>query len=777
MISNQQLKEREKPRYYATDFPEILEKISEEKRKLYLKYQKQFNGIGKDSFRNDPSSDGSFRNDSSPDGSFGNNSSSDGSFRNDSSSDDPSGKVTLAQLRKMTEDAIREIPKQPVNIRVTCPACGKRHCYVRRTDGAAHCFSCGWGGQLDELKALSKKYQHGTDGKFYSETQKPNGKNMPENYVPMNTDDYKEIDAATRSCLYPVYPFDNAEEQAEFMEHFHPANVTRNPKVKMLLPPDRILSLQGMVQNYIQAMKLSPEVIKREGVMCAWMMQSVDDSNREDPKGVEEFPAIVYCNRLNGKIINAKFRTVQQNPITGEWSKGFLQVSPTKPCAPYGIESINDLRPDAEVIHQIIITEGEKDRLTLMSCGYPYVLSVANGAGTNIDESHEAFDEWILQADEIVICGDSDRPGRMLVKTLATRYQTRAKVASLTFGKKDISEVYEAYGCNEVRRIIEEAKPVNEGDVYDLEENSDEVLDILMGNYDHGYEVGMGKLTDHIFHPTSDGGLIILTGRPNSGKTDFLNCLMAHLMYHCNKRVAFFSFEKPIKGKHVREIARIVLGVENTANMDGMQTSEEARIENRKMLSYLNSHMVDFDTKSRLPDSNYITSLAETEMQRKKHKIDYLVIDPYVFINVTEGGSRATETEKVRLMLTRLQQWSRTRHIWTVVVAHPRIQYKDGHEAFPPLDLYSIAGSAQWANLADYLFTVTRVNKPEEGKTFSIVEMLKVRDQEFCHPGKVYYMRQPCGRYDERESEDDCIAEVLHKMTFSKDEAPWRKVL
>ena len=161
-------------------------------------------------------------------------------------------------------------------------------------------------------------------------------------------------------------------------------------------------------------------------------------------------------------------------------------------------------------------------------------------------------------------------------------------------------------------------------------------------------------------------------------------------------------------------------------------------------------------------------------MNRKKQKIDYLVIDPYVFINVTEGGNRATETEKVRLMLTRLQQWSRARHIWTVVVAHPRIQYKDGHEAFPPLDLYSIAGSAQWANLADYLLTVTRVNKPEEGKTFSIVEMLKVRDQEFCRPGKVYYMRQPCGRYDERESEDECIAEVLHGKILPKDEEPWR---
>ena len=410
-----------------------------------------------------------------------------------------------------------------------------------------------------------------------------------------------------------------------------------------------------------------------------------------------------------------------------------------------------------------------------MSCGFPYVLSVANGAATNIAESHEAFEEWILQAEDIVICGDSDRPGRMLVKSLINQYPTRAKVASLPSGKKDISEVYEAFGRDEVARIISEAKPANEGDVYDLEENADEVLDILMGNYDHGYEVGMGKLTDGIFHPTSDGGLIILTGRPNSGKTDFLNCMMAHLMYNCNKRVAFFSFEKPIKGKHVREIARIALGVENTETMDGNESPEEARLVNRHALKFLMSHMVDFDTKSRLPDSKYITELAESEMRKKKQKIDFLVIDPYVFINVTEGGSRATETEKVKLMLTRLQQWSRAHHVWTVVVAHPRIQYKDGHEAFPPLDLYSIAGSAQWANLADYLLTVTRVNKPQEGKTYSIVEMLKVRDQEFCRPGKVYYMRQPCGRYDERASEEECIAEVLYAKVLPKDEEPWEK--
>ena len=766
MADNQQLNKREKPRYYATDFPEILEKIPLADRVLYQKYQEQFHGIGK--FASKKSDDSSFNDASS-------------SSNASSSSDASSEKVTLAQLRKITQDAMKEIHKQPVNIKVTCPTCGKKHCYVKRSDGRIYCFSCEMKGQLDEMKSRSYNAQQGADGSFNPDgsyaAKKRNGKDLPDNYVPMSTDDYKEIDAATRSILYPIYPFSDPEEEARFIEHFHPANVAqRNPKAKPMLPPQRILSLQGMVQRYIQAMNLSPDVIRKEGVMCAFIMQPANDAKSEDPKGVEEVPAIVYCNRLFGKIINAKFRSVQQNPVTGEWSKGFTQISPTKPCAPYGIDSINDLRPEAGIIRQIIITEGEKDRLTLMSCGFPYVLSVANGAATNIAESHEAFEEWILQAEDIVICGDSDRPGRMLVKSLINQYPTRAKVASLPSGKKDISEVYEAFGRDEVARIISEAKPANEGDVYDLEENADEVLDILMGNYDHGYEVGMGKLTDGIFHPTSDGGLIILTGRPNSGKTDFLNCMMAHLMYNCNKRVAFFSFEKPIKGKHVREIARIALGVENTETMDGNESPEEARLVNRHALKFLMSHMVDFDTKSRLPDSKYITELAESEMRKKKQKIDFLVIDPYVFINVTEGGSRATETEKVKLMLTRLQQWSRAHHVWTVVVAHPRIQYKDGHEAFPPLDLYSIAGSAQWANLADYLLTVTRVNKPQEGKMYSIVEMLKVRDQEFCRPGKVYYMRQPCGRYDERASEEECIAEVLYAKVLPKDEEPWEEV-
>lgn len=740
MEEDQQNQNRnEKPRYYATDFNEIKENLSDEEKLLFERYKEMLSGII-------PADDA------------------------------PPLKDLLNHLKDISQKTMKLMAGGKLDIRVTCPKCGKRHCFIKVDNGLTHCWSCNWSGYLEEMKSLLGKGSGKVNGNYYANAQKKQqDEHKAKDYVPMLPDDFLEIDAETRSWLYPIYPFRTQEEQQQFIDHFHPANLlSRHPKARPLISAPQLASLQSMVQRYIQAMKLSPDIIIQEGVMCAWMKQNADDSKSEDPKGVVMVPAIAYCNYLDGKIINVKFRSVQQHPVTDEWSKVFCQVSPTKPCAPYGIDSINLLRPDAQPIRQLIITEGEKDRLTLMTCGFPYVLSIANGASTNIEESHEAFDEWIQQAGEIIICGDTDRPGRRLVKLLIEQYQTRAKVTTLPQGKKDISEVYDAFGSREVQRIIAEAQGISDADIYDLSEHKEDILDIMMGNYDRGYEVGMGGLTDGIFHPTSEGGLIILTGRPNSGKTDFLNCLMAHLMYHNQKRVAFFSFEKPIKGKHVREIARIALGVRNTEDMDGAESPEEARQENRRVLDYLSEHMVDFDTKTRLPDSNYIIGMMEAMMNHKKQKIDYLVIDPYVFINMTEGGSRATETEKVRLMLTKLQAWSRTRHIWTVVVAHPRIQYKDGHEAFPPLDIYSVAGSAQWANLADFLLTVNRISKPEEGKMFTIVEMLKVRDQEFCHPGKVYYVRQPCGRYDERESENDCIAEAMQGKVLAKDDEPWR---
>lgn len=248
---------------------------------------------------------------------------------------------------------MKEIHKQPVNIKVTCPTCGKKHCYVKRSDGRIYCFSCEMKGQLDEMKSRSYNAQQSPDGSFNPDgsyaAKKRNGKDLPDNYVPMSTDDYKEIDAATRSLLYPIYPFSDPEEEARFIEHFHPANVAqRNPKAKPMLPPQRILSLQGMVQRYIQAMNLSPDVIRKEGVMCAFIMQPANDAKSEDPKGVEEVPAIVYCNHLFGKSSTPSSAACSRTPSPANGARDSPRFRPPSPAPPTASTASTTCAPTPE---------------------------------------------------------------------------------------------------------------------------------------------------------------------------------------------------------------------------------------------------------------------------------------------------------------------------------------------------------------------------------------------------------------------------------------------
>ena len=44
------------------------------------------------------------------------------------------------------------------------------------------------------------------------------------------------------------------------------------------------------------------------------------------------------------------------------------------------------------------------------------------------------------------------------------------------------------------------------------------------------------------------------------------------------------------------------------------------------------------------------------------------------------------------------------------------------------INMYTISGSANWANLADFILSITRINEPD--RAFTRLDVLKVRDQE-----------------------------------------------
>lgn len=484
-----------------------------------------------------------------------------------------------------------------------------------------------------------------------------------------------------------------------------------------------------------------------------------DKGEKDEKKAVGTmYHCIAYVNYINGQPVNVKYRScdVSASGYTKCWS----QESPTTPCPPYNIDCINPLRISEENVPRLIVTEGERDVLTLNEAGYPYVISVPNGAASDLAKGFEAFRPWLDQVQELVICGDCDLPGRTLVKHLADYFGTRCLFTVLPGGCKDISDVLVMYGADVVREIIGSACPHHTSDIITVSERADEIMNVLNGNYDHGYDVGYGPLTDHVFHPTDQGGLIIVTGKPNCGKTDFLNDLTCRLMAKTGRYVCYLSFEVPDKNKHMANLIRLMLGKVNTAAYTRGQL--------QPIVSFLDGHMVHLDLHEVSPTPANIIERAERV--KRAVPLKYLIIDPYLFMEV-ETGRYNTETQAIKAMLTQMQAWGRNNGIWVIIVAHPRSLKKlNGKNELEEIDMYTISGSANWANLADFIFSISRIEQPD--RSYTRLDMLKVRDQDLCHTGSVLFVRQPCGRYDERESEEQIMTEMQGKV-LDKDRLPW----
>lgn len=221
----------------------------------------------------------------------------------------------VAELANIARDVLTKAKGKGKDTKVTCPLCSGDRCFINRETGVFHCWTCSGAGRLKELIYEQKAGQDSgsADPNYYVKARNRKGKKNDE--VPMLPSDYKPISLRVRTCLYPIYPFDSEEKQKEFYEKFHPANArSLDRKAKGTLTPEQLKSLQAQVQRYCQAMGFSTEVLKRERVMCAQIYRKTDDTQSEDPKGCELVPAIAYCNRIYGEIVNVKFRSVLQIP-------------------------------------------------------------------------------------------------------------------------------------------------------------------------------------------------------------------------------------------------------------------------------------------------------------------------------------------------------------------------------------------------------------------------------------------------------------------------------
>jgi twinkle protein len=346
----------------------------------------------------------------------------------------------------------------------------------------------------------------------------------------------------------------------------------------------------------------------------------------------------------------------------------------------------------------LIITEGEWDALAVIQSGFSRCVSVPNGAPqqrTDKPEEAKRYEflwrskDLLDKVERIVIATDNDEPGRILAADLARWFgPERCKFVEYPDGAKDLNEVLLSYGSTGVASVIDSAKPYPVKGLYRLEDFPEPPPTTSI-------PVGIDWLDDYF--ALTLGTFSVISGWAGHGKTSLLMRMLANLMMG-GVNIALGSFEtmpRPILQRRMRACLYRCAEDAPEANRSGPADELMA-----KRLGVIAHTARDEETEL---DLDYIIELAKVAVLRDGVRL--LVLDPWNEIE-HKRGSDETETEYTSRAIRSLKRFALNYECAVWLVAHPRKPHSDGNPK--PPSLYDLAGSAHFANKADYGLIIHR---------------------------------------------------------------------
>lgn len=419
------------------------------------------------------------------------------------------------------------------------------------------------------------------------------------------------------------------------------------------------------------------------------------------PQKDKEANTIQFNYFLEGELVNTKFRT---------GDKCFKLIKDAE-LVPYNIDSIYGKK-------ECIITEGEIDTLTFVQCGFDAVISVPNGATTNLEYLDRFIESHFEDKETIYIAVDVDPKGLELRTELIRRLGAeRCKIVTYGEGCKDANELINAIGKgpDAVRTAIKESKEIKVEGIFEIQDIADQ-LDSL---FEQGLQKGAttGHLDFDNLISFEVGRLLIVTGIPSHGKSEFVDEILYRLNLLHKWKIAYFSPENHPLQVHVSKIISKLTGKSFDKKFLKKEEYEEAR-------EMMQDNYFFIDPKE---SSDIDTILEKARWLVKKRGIKILVIDPFnkLEYNIQAGMS---ETQYISKFLDRLIMFAKQYSVLVVLVAHPtKMRMEKGVFELP--NLYSINGSSHFYNKTDFGICVFR--NEETGLVDVYVQKVK-----FKHLGK-----------------------------------------
>ncbi|KAK8296364.1 hypothetical protein V6Z12_D05G119900 [Gossypium hirsutum] len=445
--------------------------------------------------------------------------------------------------------------------------------------------------------------------------------------------------------------------------------------------------------------------------------------------------AIAFTYWRKGELVNCKYRDI---------AKRFWQEKDTEKIL-YGLDDIADAS-------DIIIVEGEMDKLAMEEAGFCNCVSVPDGAPPSVSEKEVPGEEqdtkyqylwnckeYFKKASRIILATDGDLPGQALAEELARRLG-RERCWRVKWPKKndlghfkDANEVLMYLGPSVLKDIIDNAELYPISGLFNFSSFFDEI-----DQYYHrtlGYEFGVStgwRALDNLYNVVP-GELTIVTGVPNSGKSEWIDALLCNLNEGVGWKFALCSMENKVRD-HARKlleksIKKPFFGVGYGSNVERMSVEE---LEKGKKWLNDTFQLIRCENDS-LPSIQWVLELARAAVLR--HGVQGLVIDPYNELDHQRPVSQ-TETEYVSQMLTKIKRFAQHHscHVW--FVAHPRQLH---HWIGAPPNLYDISGSAHFINKCDNGIVIHRNRDPEAGPVDLVqVCVRKVRNKVVGNIGDAF---------------------------------------
>jgi twinkle protein len=402
----------------------------------------------------------------------------------------------------------------------------------------------------------------------------------------------------------------------------------------------------------------------------------------------------------NGELVNVKYRSGKKD----------FKLHKDAELILYNLDAIKDST-------ELLICEGEMDQLSFQEAGYAYAVSVPNGATTNLQYIDNCY-EYFENKEKIYISTDNDTKGLVLRDELIRRLGAERCWLINLKDCKDANEYLVKYGSAALTMTISDAIQIPVEGVITIDLIEDKLDELYKNGLPQGHGIGYDNL-DRIVRFTL-GRLMVVTGIPGHGKSEFIDELVERLNILYGWKAGYFSPENHPLELHASKILEKLTGKHFQSRDLPLPEYEHAKLHFSQNFYFIYPKDEATDLDTILEKGLYLI---------RRFGIKILVIDPWNRLEhmVPPGVS---ETNYISRELDKITMFCQRNNVLIILVAHPKKMGREDGKLEKPT-LYDINGSAAFFNKCDYGISVYRDRSEETTQ----IHVQKVRFKNLGQPG------------------------------------------